>query len=111
MINGNYIMENIKEGNVIFKCPKCGMEYAIGEVFYPDDLLGIPRNVIRDDNGKIIFIEGKKPVLEEDWECEKCGCDFKVRLDISPKVIYDSKYDFDEDYSIDTNNSDKQVLF
>lgn len=93
------------------KCPKCGAEYTLADIFFPEDLLGKPTNVIKDDEGKILFIEGEVPQLVEDWECERCGTDFKVRLDIKPLVEYDKKFDFSDDYSIDLNADDKEVLF
>ena len=94
-----------------FKCPKCGAEYTIAEVFYPENLLGKPGDIIRDDKGKILVITGKEPNLEEDWECEYCGTNFKVKLDIKPTVLYDKRFDFNDDFSIDTNDGDKEVLF
>lgn len=100
-----------KEKYFIVKCPKCGAEYTIAEIFYPENLLGTPVDIIRDDNGRIIFIDGKEPELEEDWECEHCGTDFKVKLEIKPTVVYDKRLDFKDDFSVDINKSDKEVLF
>ena len=69
-------MINDLNKHVIIRCPKCGYEYLASEIFYPETLLGKSTDVIRDDNGKIIFLgNGEEPELTEDWECENCGCE------------------------------------
>lgn len=39
----------------IIKCPHCGAEYLPGEVLYSDNVVGNPKNVIRDALGHIIY--------------------------------------------------------
>lgn len=92
----------------IIKCPKCGYEYVAAEIFFPQDLLGKPNNIIRDDKGHIILIEGESPCLEEEFECENCGSVFKTNLD----MIFNSYYnkDLDEDEFI-IDLEDKTKLF
>ena len=102
-------MNDLKK-NIIIKCPKCGYEYLASEIFYPDDILGDSRDILRDDNGKIIFLDGKEPNLEEDWECENCGCNFKAKLEMKGITIYNNNYDFSEDYTISCDE-DKENLF
>lgn len=96
---------------IIIKCPKCGYEYLASEIFYPENLLGVAKDVLRDDKGKILLIiDGEEPCLEEDWECYNCGCDFKAKLDIKSGSIYNQNYDFNEDYII-SSDDDKEKLF
>lgn len=96
---------------IIVKCPKCGYEYIASEIFYPEDILGKVKNVVRDDSGKIIFIEGDYPELIEEWQCDKCDTNFKVKLSITSEIIYDKNLDFSEDFIIDLEDKDKEKLF
>ena len=100
-----------KDSYIVIRCPKCGMEYLAAEIFYPSGLLGKPKDILRDDNGKILLVTGELPVLEEDWECERCNHQFKAKLKIKPDSSYDSRYDFNEDYTIDITDEDKEELF
>lgn len=93
---------------VIIKCPKCGYEYAAAEIFYPDTLLGKPKNIVRDDDGHIILIEGEQPDIKEEFECEKCGTIFKTTLSITSETKYNKNLDKD-DFVMDLN--DKETLF
>lgn len=96
---------------VIVKCPKCGYEYTAAEIFYPQDLLGNPNNIIRDDEGKIILVEGKQPVLEETFECDKCGTTFRARLGIQAETKYNKELDDEDEFVIDLKEQDKEDLF
>ena len=61
-------MNDLKK-HIIIKCPKCGYEYLASEIFYPDDLLGGSTDILRDENGKIIFLgNGKEPSLETEGD-------------------------------------------
>ena len=51
-------------------CPHCGAEYCVSEIFYPDDLTGKVRSVIKDDTGKIMFLDEEEPELEQTFCCE-----------------------------------------
>ena len=103
-------MNNLRN-HIIIRCPKCGYEYLASEIFYPESLLGSCDNILRDDAGKILLISGgEEPNLSEDWECDNCGCQFKAKLDIKGCSIYNSNYDFSEDYVIETTD-DKEKLF
>jgi DNA-directed RNA polymerase subunit M/transcription elongation factor TFIIS len=103
-------MNNLDK-HIIIKCPKCGAEYLASEIFYPEDLLGSCKNILRDENNKIIMLEdGEEPSLEEDWECYNCGCNFKASLSIKGSSLYNSNYDFSEDYTIKAED-DKEKLF
>ena len=65
-------MKNTFDFKVI-KCPKCGHEYLPAEVFYRDDLLGRPENIIRTENGTIELFTGENPNYEESFICDNCG--------------------------------------
>ena len=95
---------------VIIKCPKCGYEYTAAEVFFPKDLLGYPNNIIRDDNGKILLVEGKQPALTETYICDNCETTFKAQLCIEAKTSYNKDME-DEDFVIDLKEEDKEDLF
>ena len=92
----------------IIKCPKCGYEYVAAEIFFPQDLLGKPNNIIRDDKGHIVLVEGESPCFEEEFECENCDSVFKARLDINFNSSCDKDLDEDE-FVIDLE--DKAKLF
>ncbi len=103
-----------KNNYIIIKCPKCGYEYLAAEIFYPNDLLGHPGDILRDDDGKILMVsyndEGE-PCLEEEWECEHCGHTFTAKLKIKADTEYDSRLDFSDDYTITVKDEDKEDLF
>lgn len=103
-------MNDIKN-HVIIRCPKCGYEYLASEVFYPDDILGSAKSVLRDDFGHILLLEdGEEPKLETSWVCDNCGHEFKAKLEIRGASEHDQIYDFSEDYIISTEE-DKEKLF
>lgn len=95
---------------VIIRCPKCGYEYVAAEVFFPEDLLGKPNNIIRDDNGKIILVEGEQPETTETFVCENCNTEFRVRLGIQTESKYNKDLE-NEDFTYDLRDSDKEQLF
>lgn len=82
----------------VIKCPKCGYEYLPAEIFFPNTLLGKPKNIIRDDAGKIEYFSGDSLNLLEEFECENCGIEFEVLATMTFSTKYDKKADFDEDY-------------
>lgn len=64
-------------------CPKCGYEYTISEIFIPQYLLGKPRNIIRDDLGRIEVYDGIEQDLTEEYTCDKCNTTFNVNATIT----------------------------
>lgn len=66
----------------IIKCPKCGYEYTAAEIFLPQYLLGKPNNILRDDKGHIVLVEGDEPCLDEEFECDRCGTVFTTHVDM-----------------------------
>ena len=84
--------------DLIIRCPHCGYEYLPNEIFYPDELLGDAFNVIRDENGKIIFHEGNNMNLEEEYVCDWCNKTFKVKMQVKlitekPEIDFDDELD------------------
>jgi len=83
-------MENVKQqARRVIVCPHCGYEYLPGEIFYPNNVVGQPTNIIRDTLGKILYeeyLEGKEPLAEEQYCCDNCGRPFVVEVDAHYKV-------------------------
>ena len=68
------------------RCPHCGREYLPGEIFYPKDFLGQPKNVINDHEGNVIDYEGSDMNLKETFVCESCNTNFEVDATITFKT-------------------------
>lgn len=95
-------MEKQKQNWSTIKCIHCGAELHPAEVFYPEDLLGDPRNIVRDPLGKILYVEYKEdcePNLVQTFECPECGKQFVVEASVSFKV---KKVPVEEDFSSDS---------
>ena len=75
-----------KKSDIIIKCPKCGREYLPAEIYLPDSFLGKPKNIFKDDNGRIDDYMGKNMDLKEEFICDGCG----VKFDIAAKVSFNS---------------------
>lgn len=69
----------------LIKCPYCECEYAAGEIFIPEYVIGKPEDIERDMNGKIVYADGLESDLDEEFICNKCGKKFKVKANISYK--------------------------
>lgn len=70
----------------IIKCPHCGAEYTLDEVFYPSDICGFPRDIVKDPTGRILYVgnwKGEEPSYKENFTCEYCGKPFNVELKIT----------------------------
>lgn len=86
-------MPNIKPRiRTVVKCPYCQYEHELAEVIDPENLTGCakPSNVIRDPtNTNIIYEEweeGKEPLTELTYECDKCHKTFVAKFDIKVKT-------------------------
>ena len=40
------------------RCPHCGCEYLPAEIYLPNDFLGYPTNIIKDEKGEILGLLG-----------------------------------------------------
>ena len=81
----------------IIKCPCCKAEYLPEEIFYPDSVFNNKVFPVRDENNKIISVQGNYFNLEEEFECEYCGCHFKVKGDVNFTTEVIKKDDFEEE--------------
>ena len=95
---------------IVIKCPKCGHEYLPADVFYRDDLLGRPENIIRTENGTIELFTGENPNYEESFICDNCGCTFKVKASVNYSVEIDKEHDYSEDYETSLFNKERLIL-
>lgn len=68
-------------------CPVCGHEYLPAEIYLPNDFLGKPTEIIRDDSGHIEFYFGDVMDPDADYICDSCGARMHVHADISFNVI------------------------
>ena len=100
---------------ITVRCPKCGREYTLAEIFYPSDLLGEPNNIIREDDGKIMLIEGDRPSYQQEYECDNCGTVFTTRVELTADTIKSkpdiTEDDDDDEFTIDLGDKDKEQLF
>lgn len=68
------------------RCPYCGREYLPGEIYIPEDFVGQPTEIIKDDEGNVIGFEGEDMNTEETFVCEHCGKEFKIDASITFKT-------------------------
>lgn len=70
----------------LVKCPDCGREYTLDEIFIPNSLVGKTKEVMRTTEGKIDYIQYEvTPDLDEKYICDKCGATlvFHANIDVS----------------------------
>lgn len=82
----------------IIKCPHCGYEYLAAEIFYPDDLLGRPKDIVRMPDGRIDFYDGEMPNMCQTYTCDNCGKVLSVTAALKFTAEVNEKLDFDNDY-------------
>ena len=82
----------------IIKCPHCGFEYLPAEIFYAEDIIGNPKDIVRDEKGCIEYSNGEESTKEEYCTCDKCGCTFKITCEIKYKTEVVEDEDFSTDY-------------
>jgi len=83
---------------ITITCPICGQQYLPSEIFYPDDLLGKPTEIIKDDTGKVEFYLGDDPDFDEEYICDNCGAKLTIHANLSFKVEA-TKEEFEEEYT------------
>lgn len=79
------------------RCPKCGREYLPGEIYYPEDFLGQPKNIIKDEDGNVLGFEGSDMNTVEEYVCDVCGAKFTVDASITFRTA-EVVDDFDDEY-------------
>ena len=80
--------------DTIIKCPYCGWEYLPAEIFYPQYILGKPKDIEKTVNGIIVDYYGHSPELEETYKCDNCLNVFKTKIGLS--FMVDRAYESDE---------------
>lgn len=82
----------------IIECPKCKYEYLPAEIFVPKYYFGIPTNIQRDENGKIISYDGSSVDLFETYWCDHCNTEFRVvsKLQLTTESTFPGSFNDDE---------------
>lgn len=70
----------------LIKCPNCGCEYLAAEIFYPNQFLGTPKNIEKDEAGKLIYFNGADMDTTETYVCDNCN----RKMTITAKVQFDA---------------------
>lgn len=94
---------------IIISCPVCGEQYLPSEIFFPDDLIGKPKEIFKDTSGKLDFYTGEDQNYDQYYVCDHCGS----KLHIHASVKYDVNVipdDFDEEYVSKFNRQSKFSL-
>lgn len=71
--------------NWVIKCPHCGYEYHVSEIFFVDSLMPQAKKIIRDASNTIIYIEAEEADLEEWYQCDNCDKNFKASVTLTFK--------------------------
>lgn len=82
-------MPEAKKAWPVIKCPFCGAEYAVPEIFMPGDLIGRTDSVVKDALGKTIYVdyvEGEEPCQQAEYVCDHCDHTFIVEPVVQFKV-------------------------
>lgn len=64
----------------IIKCPVCGAEYLPSEIFYPNNFLGKPENIIKTKHGELCGYLDRKYSDTETYTCDYCKGKLKVKV-------------------------------
>lgn len=96
-------ISNSAWAGMLTRCPHCGCEYHMAEIFMPDDVTGRVRNAIKDPLGKMIYVEYEddgEPCLTQRYCCDQCGMDFVAEAIVSIKSRpVAEEADFSEEYA------------
>lgn len=92
----------------LISCPVCGHQYLPSEIFFPDDLIGRPTEIFKDNSGKIDFYLGEDQNLTADYTCDGCGTHFKVQATINFKTEVENEK-FEEEY-VSTFTKPKKLI-
>lgn len=79
----------------IIKCPKCGCEYTVAEIFVPESLTGRSHRVIKDALGKVLYVDylddEDRPDYVEHYQCDNCDTKFVVEAQMTFKTKLESE--------------------
>lgn len=81
------------------KCPCCNAEYLPSEIFYPDEFLGTPKDIVKNANGGIEYFSGDSMNLEEEYVCDVCNTKFKVIADVMFNTSQDDLHSMDKEHT------------
>ncbi len=89
----------------IIECPKCGYEYLPAEIFIPKYYFGVPTNIVRDENGKLISYDGSSIDLFEKYTCDKCNTEFRIvsKLQLTSELTFPGSFNDDYVTKLDGN--------
>lgn len=79
---------------LLIKCPYCGWEYVPAELFNPTDLEGKPEDLLKDNLGKVLYVDYHKnysPCQVTRYICDGCGKPFVVEPTVTYKVKKEAK--------------------
>ena len=80
------------------RCPHCGWEYLPAEIYYANDFLGEPKNIIKTEEGNVLGFDGEDMNTEETYYCDHCGKQFKIDASVTFKTsAVDDIFSEDED--------------
>ena len=87
----------------VIECPKCGYEYLPAEIFVPKYYFGIPENIERDDQGKLVSYDGTSVDLFEKYKCDNCNTEFRVvsKLQLTTELGFPGNFNIDYATKID----------
>ncbi len=80
------------------QCPNCGCEYLPGELFIPNNVIGQPINIIKNEDGKIeAFRKGDQCLIAE-YTCDKCNKPLKITVGLDFSAEVDTTHDMSESH-------------
>lgn len=94
----------------VIKCPVCGEEYMIGDVFMPNKFFGRQTEIVKKPSGEIDYYLGEDPDLNEEFICENCLTKLKIKANITFNIEQKSQENFDEEYTTSINKPIKIKL-
>lgn len=88
----------MKKYDKIIKCPYCGAEFLPAEIYYPEDFLGEPVDIVKDENGEIVTFDGTNMNLEETFVCTHCDKEFLVTASVEFETEKKETIDFTDEF-------------
>ncbi len=83
----------------VIKCPVCGEEYMLGDIFYPDKFFGRQIDLVRKPSGEVDYFLGEDPDLSEEFTCENCLTKLNIKANINFNITTIKEENFDEEYT------------
>lgn len=89
------------------RCPHCNCEYLPAEIYFPDQLLGHPSEIIKDESGNILGYQGSDMNTVEQYCCDKCDHLFSIDAVVTFKTTaVNDIFEVDDDFK-DIANKNK----